>query len=64
MSMMDDHEAMMSGMHGDSAVHVAAAPGATGTVDFTPSEAGTYEFYCTIEGHKEAGMVGTLVVEP
>jgi uncharacterized cupredoxin-like copper-binding protein len=23
---------------------------------------GTYEFYCTIPGHKEAGMVGTLNV--
>jgi uncharacterized cupredoxin-like copper-binding protein len=25
--------------------------------------AGEYEFYCTIPGHKEAGMVGTLIVE-
>ena len=25
--------------------------------------AGTYEFYCDIPGHKEAGMVGTLTVE-
>lgn len=25
--------------------------------------AGTYEFYCTIPGHKEGGMVGTLTVE-
>lgn len=25
--------------------------------------AGTYEFYCNIPGHKDAGMVGTLVVE-
>lgn len=24
--------------------------------------AGTYEFYCNIPGHKEAGMVGTLTV--
>ena len=23
---------------------------------------GTYEFYCTIQGHKDAGMVGTLTV--
>ncbi len=61
-SMMEDHEAMMSGMHGDSDVHVAASPGATGTVEFTPTEAGTYEYFCTVAGHKEAGMVGTLVV--
>lgn len=23
----------------------------------------TFEFYCTIEGHKDAGMVGSLVIE-
>lgn len=61
-SMMDDHEAMMEGMHGDSDIHVAAAPDSTGTVEFTPTQAGTYEYFCTVAGHKEAGMVGTLVV--
>jgi uncharacterized cupredoxin-like copper-binding protein len=25
--------------------------------------AGEYEFYCNVPGHREAGMVGTLVVE-
>jgi len=25
--------------------------------------AGTYEFWCTVPGHKEAGMVGTLTVK-
>ncbi len=25
--------------------------------------AGTYQYYCSIPGHKDAGMVGTLVVE-
>jgi uncharacterized cupredoxin-like copper-binding protein len=24
---------------------------------------GTHEFYCNVPGHKEAGMIGTLVVE-
>jgi plastocyanin len=34
-----------------------------GTADGTlPAlEAGTYDFYCSIPGHKENGMVGTLV---
>jgi nitrite reductase (NO-forming) len=25
--------------------------------------AGTYEYYCSVPGHKEAGMVGTLTVQ-
>jgi plastocyanin len=31
---------------------------------FTPTTLGTYTFYCGVPGHTEAGMVGTLVVEP
>lgn len=44
-------------------LHVAADSGKTGTVEFTPKEAGTYTYYCTVIGHKEAGMVGTLTVQ-
>ncbi len=42
-------------------VKIYATPGQTvsGTVT---AEAGTYEFYCSISGHKQAGMVGTLTV--
>jgi len=36
--------------------------GTTGTVTFTPQTAGTYTFYCSVPGHKQAGMVGTLTV--
>jgi uncharacterized cupredoxin-like copper-binding protein len=28
------------------------------------TRAGTYPFSCGIPGHREAGMVGTLIVEP
>jgi uncharacterized cupredoxin-like copper-binding protein len=31
---------------------------------FTPTTTGTYSFYCGVPGHREAGMVGTLIVEP
>lgn len=44
-------------------LHIALEGGATGNLDFKPSEAGTYEYFCTVAGHREAGMHGTLTVE-
>jgi uncharacterized cupredoxin-like copper-binding protein len=42
-------------------IDVDIAPGATEeTIINAP--AGEYEFYCAVPGHKEAGMVGTLIV--
>ena len=35
----------------------------TGTVTFTTGEPGEYVYYCSIPGHKEAGMVGKLIVQ-
>jgi uncharacterized cupredoxin-like copper-binding protein len=37
-------------------------PGQSVTVTIN-APAGTYQFYCNIPGHKEAGMVGTLTVQ-
>jgi uncharacterized cupredoxin-like copper-binding protein len=37
--------------------------GQAGTLEFTPTKPGTYEFICTVPGHKEAGMVGALIVK-
>lgn len=37
-------------------------PGKSGSVTFTPSRRGSFEFHCTVPGHKEAGMKGMLVV--
>mgnify|MGYP003339708039 FL=1 len=45
------------------ALHVAAEHGATSTVTFTPTEAGTYDVYCTEPGHREAGMTARVVVQ-
>ena len=43
--------------------HVAAEPGETDAGGFRADEAGTYTFYCSVDGHRAAGMEGTLVVE-
>ncbi len=46
----------------DPAVHVAAEAGEIVNLEFTPTESGTYVFYCTVEGHRAAGMEGTITV--
>ena len=47
-----------------TALKTVAKPGQTTTLEFTPTAAGTYEYVCTIPGHKEAGMKGTVNVAP
>jgi nitrite reductase (NO-forming) len=37
--------------------------GAETIIEFTPTEAGTFTYYCAIPGHRAAGQVGTLIVE-
>jgi plastocyanin len=39
------------------------APGVVDTIEFTAPVAGTYDFFCSVSGHKESGMTGTLIVE-
>ena len=55
-----DHD--MSELAEEPEIHVAAPAGGQGAIEFTPSTPGEYTYFCTVAGHKEAGMVGTLVV--
>ena len=43
-------------------LHLHAAAGESVAVTITPLRAGTYTAYCTIPGHKDLGMVATVVV--
>lgn len=53
-----------AGGHGGNSadLHLHAAAGKTESLLFTPTEAGAYRFYCTVAGHQQSGMVGTLTV--
>jgi plastocyanin len=44
-------------------VDAGARPGQTQRIRFRIDETGTYRIQCTVPGHAESGMVGTLVVE-
>lgn len=46
----------------DYDLHISAQPGNTSVLEFTVSEPGTYTFFCSVAGHKEAGMLGELTV--
>ncbi|MFA5564677.1 MAG: cupredoxin domain-containing protein [Acidimicrobiia bacterium] len=44
-------------------VHVAADRGEIAEGGLRAEAPGEYTFYCTVAGHREAGMEGTLIVE-
>ena len=43
-------------------VHFALSEQGTGVVHLKVSEPGEYVFYCSVPGHREGGMEGTLIV--
>ena len=60
---MEEHGAVhdMAGMQTN--MHAAIEAGQESTLEFKATQAGTYTFYCTVAGHKEAGMMGKLIVK-
>jgi len=47
----------------DLDAHVAADRGETAPGGLSAAEPGTYTYYCSVPGHRAAGMEGTLTVE-
>lgn len=43
--------------------HITAEAGVSAGTTFTPTKPGDYQFFCSVPGHKDAGMVGTLHVK-
>lgn len=43
-------------------LHAMAEPGQSSALSFKPLESGRFEFYCSVPGHREAGMKGILIV--
>jgi len=44
-------------------IHVQVPPNSTAAVTIKPKATGTLEYYCSVPGHKDGGMVGTLSVQ-
>lgn len=55
-----EHDIVVEELGDDEVVYAAADETATATVNIA---AGTYTIYCSIPGHRDAGMEGTLIVE-
>ncbi len=60
---MEEHGAEhdMAGMQ--THMHAAIEAGQQSTLEFKATQPGTTTFYCTIAGHREAGMEGKLIVK-
>lgn len=54
-----DHEHSLK----DNMIHLHAKSKETQSIRFTPTTTGSYEFVCTVPGHKESGMVGKIGVK-
>jgi len=59
-----DHAAMGHEMKHDDPNSVLVEPGKTAELTWTFSRAQNLQFACNIPGHYQAGMVGTLKIEP
>jgi uncharacterized cupredoxin-like copper-binding protein len=57
-----DHNLEVEGPEGEQELEQDIAPGESATLTVDLSQPGTYEFYCPIGGHRDAGMEGEITV--
>ena len=57
---MLEHDITIEGFESEFGLHVL--PGEDNIATYAMHDAGEYTYYCTVLGHREAGMTGTLVV--
>ena len=57
-----EHDVVVEDADGNEVGRTDVISGDTTTADVT-LEAGTYTFFCSVDGHRDAGMEGTLTVE-
>lgn len=65
MTLLQDSGSEAHQAHGEESdfdVHASAQVGTTTVIELTILEPGTYQFFCSVEGHREAGMIGELIV--
>ena len=55
-----EHDVTIESEEGQGGIHLQ--PGEDGMATFELHEPGTYTYYCTVPGHRDAGMTGTLTV--
>lgn len=48
----------------DLNLHAEVDAGKKTVFEFTPTKVGTFDLTCDVPGHKDAGMVGKLIVQP
>jgi nitrite reductase (NO-forming) len=56
-----EHDIVLPDLHASS--QRVSGPGASSTLTFRASDVGTFAYFCSIPGHREAGMAGMVRVE-